>query len=547
MSKENISFVDVLKEKIMSGFYPSILVVDKYPWITPTIIGRLAEELGIDLFVILTSQHVVQSVEQSLQHIKEDVEDLGAIILPDYVFGQSLVKDNVFDTAFTLNNVFSKISDQVEKIVVDLSGSDGAIAATTVYSVKKILGDKAVFTVVDTIPLYGIPAYPGSPRWLHKVYVYGDAGIRKKGSIVDDYPKNIEWRGSRGIYIAISKLFNTLTRCGFIETYHNSRRYMPGENSKLEAWIETIGALGEKRRLLMIEELKGPDQNTSNMLYNAWKQISELLDMAIGDKDKQSIDRLVMQIQRYVGAADLIIKESASSSPQWFDHEGEKLHRIILRSTGERNKLAVVPDTNLFYQGLHMVLLKASIRQGSPWSTLRNISVYIPRCAETEINGKVAETNPDAGGLQRVSYIMALLANRALLETKYYYDAKTLSATAQPCEASMAVEAPNLPEHRILLITADHKAFTAWQTLNVCRGKVACAYIGHSDKPLDTDTIYGRFYASIASSILLYVSSLFLPVTVKGSSGEARLIVKNLKGSSAPIVSVHRIRNDEKL
>lgn len=544
MSKNSVSFIDVLTEKIISGFYPSIIVVDKYPWITPTIIGRLAEELGIDLFAILTSQHVVRAVDESLQHIREDVEDLGSIILPDYAFGQSLIKDNVFDTAFTLNRIFSRIRDHTERVVIDLTGSDGAIAATTIYSVKKMLGNKAVLTVVDTIPLYGIPAYPGSPRWLHKVYMYGDTQTKKRESIVDEYPKNIEWRGSRGIYIALSKIFNTLTKCGCMEIYHDSRREIPNQSGKLEAWIETIGALGEKRRLFIIEELTGPDQNTSNMLYNAWKQISELLDMTIGDKDKQSIDRLIMQIQRYVGAADLIIKESASSSPQWFDHEGEKLHRIIIRSTSEKNKLAIVPDTNLFYQGLHMVLLKASIRQGSPWSTLRNISVYVPRCAETEINGKVAETNPDAGGLQRVSYIMALLANRALLETKYYYDAKTLSATAQPCEASMAVEAPNLPEQRILLITADHKAFTAWQTLNVCRGKVACAYIGHSDKPLDTDTIYGRFYASIASSLLLYVSSLFLPVTMRGSRGEVRLIVKNLKGSSAPIVSVHRIKTE---
>ncbi len=535
-------FIEKIDELFSSSSLPSLVVIDKYPWTTPTIVGRLVEELGTDHLLILTNKHVSRNVVESLEHIGENLRAHNAVVVVDSMYGCSLIRDNIFDTVFNINKLLNGLRDKVNKIVIDLTGGDGSIATAIIYSAQKILGDRVVLTIIDNIPLYGIPAYPGSPRWLHRVYVYGDSRVKGRGPIVNEYPRNIEWRGSRGVYIALSKVFNTLTSCGCIETYYMDRRSIISGNNRLEAWIGMIGAMGEKRRLFSLDELNGPDQNTSSMMYNAWKNISELLSLSMGDVDKQSIDRLIMQIQRYVGAADLVIKEAASSSPQWFDSVGEKLHRIILSSSSEKNRLAVVPDTNLFYQGIHMVLLKASIRQGNPWSPLRNVSIYIPICAETEINGKVAETNPDSGGLQRISYIMALLANRALLETRYYYDAKILPATSQPCEASMAVEAPTLPEQKILLITADHKAFTAWQTLNICRGKVACGYIGHSDKPLDTDTIYGRFYTSISLSLLLYASSLFLPVTLKGSRGEAKLIVKSLKGSNAPVISVHRLK-----
>jgi hypothetical protein len=535
-------FIEKINGLFSSSSLPSLVIIDKYPWTTPTIVGRLVEELGTDHLLILTNKHVSRDVIESLEHIDENLKAYNSMVIVDSMYGYSLIQDNIFDTVFNINKLLNSLRDRVNKIVIDLTGSDGSIATAIIYSAHKILGDRVVLTTIDNIPLYGIPAYPGSPRWLHRVYVYGNNKVEGKGPIVNEYPRNIEWRGSRGIYIALSKVFNTLTSCGCVETYYMDRRSIVSRNNRLEAWISMIGAMGEKRRLFSLDELNGPDQNTSSMIYNAWKNISELLSLSMNDVDKQSIDRLIMQIQRYVGAADLVIKEAASSSPQWFDSVGEKLHRIILSSSSEKNRLAIVPDTNLFYQGIHMVLLKASIRQGNPWSPLRNVSIYIPICAETEINGKVAETNPDSGGLQRISYIMALLANRALLETRYYYDAKTLPATSQPCEASMAVEAPTLPEQRILLITADHKAFTAWQTLNICRGKVACGYIGHSDKPLDTDTIYGRFYTSISLSLLLYVSSLFLPATLKGSRGEVKLLVKSLKGSNAPVISVHRLK-----
>ncbi|MEM4817034.1 MAG: hypothetical protein QXU77_05765, partial [Desulfurococcaceae archaeon] len=117
-----------------------------------------------------------------------------------------------------------------------------------------------------------------------------------------------------------------------------------------------------------------------------------------------------------------------------------------------------------------------------------------------------------------------------------------LNAVAQPCEVSVAVEASTLPESKILLVTADHKAFTAWQTLNICRGKVICIYIGHSDNALEVNNIYGRFYVSIAISMLLYVASILVPVSIIGSRDTIRLTVKNLRGTTAPVIAINRVK-----
>jgi len=534
-----LSFLNSVVDKYSK---PGVVVINKYPWIIPTIIGRINEELGVDLFIIITDQYVVDYVEDGLQHVK----DFSVDIVTDYRYGGSLIRDNVFDTIFMFNKLFKVLSSESSKeIVVDLTGSDGSIASTAMFSAIKTLGDRAKFTLIESIPMYGIPAYPGSPRWLHKIYVYGEKPENPSLDVNIAYPRTIEWRGSRGIYIAFSKLFNALTPAGYYEAYHSDRRVYPSESNYMEIYCHSNLSFENRYRLAIVNELLGPDENTANMLYNAWKTVSEVLAHDLGERDKTSIDRMIMQIQRYVGAADLIVKQAISPNNHYMDWINEKLHRIILGLANEKQPIAVVPDTNLFYQGIHMALLKASIRSGSPWSSIRGATIYVPKCAETEINGKVAELNVEAGGLQKVSYIMALLANRALLETKYYYGAETLYAVAQPCEVSVAVEASTLPEGRVLLITADHKAFNAWQTLNVCRGKVSCIYIGHSSKPLETDTIYGRFYASVALSLLVYVTSLFTPITIHGSKSTVRLLVKSLKGTTAPVISVSKIKEKE--
>ena len=528
----------VLEEKLSEHENVCTVIVNKYPWIIPTIIGRVYEEFGTQLFTIITDPYIIEYVRDSLQHIK----DFDVTILADYEHGLPLIHDNVFDTIFRFNKLFKIMADKVRgKVIIDLTGSDGLIASTAMYSASRILGEKATYTLIENIPLYGIPAYPGSPRWLHKLYVYG----QKENGLSDpgiSYPKMIEWRGSRGIYIAFSKMFNALTPPGYYEYYYENKREFSKNESYMEVYSHSNTSFENKQKLVVVNEVTGPDENTSRMLYNAWRIISDLLVYDYGEREKQGIDRIIMQVQRYVGAADLVVKQVASHNNHHMDWVGDKLHRILMRYASEKQPVALVPDTNLFYQGIHMTLLKASIRAGAPWSRIRGLSIYVPKCAETEINGKVAELNADTEGLQRLSYIMALLANRALLETKYYYGGETLNAVAQPCEVAVAVEASTLPEPRILLVTADHKAFNAWQTLNVCRGKVTCVYIGHSDQPLDTSTIYGRFYASIALSLLLYVASLFTPLTIKSSRDSVKLHVKSLKGTSAPIIGVNRVK-----
>ncbi len=544
LSEQPVDPMDRVVEIISSKEVIGIIPISKYSWILPTIIGRLTEEFSIRDYLVLTSPHIIVRRDDVLAHLKGF--GINVIVDSENGLGNTL-NDNVFDTSFHLLRLFNKIAkkDQPSRIIIDLSGCEGQIAIAITYSAEKKIKDRVIYTVIDSIPLYGIPAYPGSPRWLHRVYVFGEPpdSISDEYSVKVDYPRNIEWRGSRGIYIAMSKVFNSVSMKGCYEKLVDERRSILEDGSKIEVWIGELGALEDRRKLYVVDEVKGPDENTARHIYTAWKNIVDLLNRQM--QDRQMLERMIMQIQRYVGAADLVVKEVVSSMPQLQNSIGKKLHRVLLSLTNDKSWIAVVPDTNLFYQGFHMALLKASIRAGQPWAPIRGLSIYIPRCAETEINGKVAETNPDAGIQYRISYTLALLANRALLETKYYYDAESLSATAQPCEAAIAVEAPNLPENRILLLTADHKAFTAWQTLNVCRGKVSCIYIGHSDQPLNTDTIYGKFYTSVALSLLTYVASLFTPVTLKASKATLRLIVKNLKGSNAPVITIHRLESAE--
>jgi len=538
-------FYKVLEEILKQHEDIGLVITNKYPWIIPTVIGRIYEEYSIPVYIVLTDPYVIEHVRSGLQHIK----DYNVAVIADYDHGAPLLSDDVFDTALRMNRLFKILAESARgRIVVDVTGCDGSTAATVMYFATRILGDRAIYTLVENIPLYGIPAYPGSPRWLHKLYVYGSKrvdAVNTAGGVREaSYPKVIEWRGTRGIYIAFSKLFNTLTVPGYCEYFYENKRELVKSGGYIEVYSHSNTSFDVKQKLLVINEVTGPDEVTSRMLYDSWRVISDILACDYRDKDKQIIDRIVMQIQRYTGAADLVVRGVAGSNSggEW---AGEKLHRVLVKLADEKQHLALVPDTNLFYQGIHMVLLKASIRSGVPWSKIKGVTVYIPKCAETEINGKVAEINADTDGLAKLSYMMALLANRAILETKYYYGAEVLNATAQPCEVAVAVEASSLPEHRVLLITADHKAFNAWQTLNICRNKITCMYIGHSDEPLELSSIYGRFYASISIAQLIYVASLFTPITIKSARDTIKITVKTLKGATAPAVSITRVKGEQ--
>ena len=142
-------FTSIVKERIRKHGFSSLVIVNKYPWILPTIIGRLREELGIDLFIVLTSDHVAGQVAESLQHIKSSEVE----IISDLDYNVSIIKDNLFDTVLSLNRLANEINsiDNGKKIVVDLTGSDGAIAVTAMYSIRNILGEKAFFTIVKNV------------------------------------------------------------------------------------------------------------------------------------------------------------------------------------------------------------------------------------------------------------------------------------------------------------------------------------------------------------------------------------------------------------
>lgn len=536
----NHGLLNALNNKVQGLRRVGLILVSKNPWVLPTVIGRLFEEYGLSLYVVLTNSYVVEDVEKTL----ELLEDFKVDILLDYEHGQSLIRDNVFETVFNVSRILSRLTSMVDEVVIDVTCADSTVASATVFVASKNIDEgKTCFTHVDGIHLNGIPAYPGSPRWLHKVYVHGSKGIHEeiRNSTLSS-PTMIEWRGSRGIFVAVSKLINSITKTGLLEHYDGKQRRIIGEDdATLTVNIHSNLSFNEKHRFVSLKVKQGPDDSTSSMIYNSWKTLAEVLSKDLIDVDRKAIDRIVMQIQRYSGSTDLVVKQTTPMVDEGFINQ--KLHRVLYELALSKQRVAVVFDTNLFYQGIHMVLLKLSIRSGSPWSAVNGLSIYVPKCAEVEINSKVAKLNPDAGGLQKLYYVMSLLANRSILEARYYYNAQSLEAVSQPCEVSIGVEAQTLPEDRVYLLTADRSGFTAWQTLNVCRGKVTCMYIGHSDKPLDADTAFSKLYLSIALTQLVFTSALFTPVTIESYDNLATLTLKTLKGSTAPVLSVNIVKN----
>ncbi|MGB9827148.1 MAG: hypothetical protein ACPLSM_01355, partial [Thermosphaera sp.] len=251
------------------------------------------------------------------------------------------------------------------------------------------------------------------------------------------------------------------------------------------------------------------------------------------------------------GAVDLIVKEMKPSrveirrddqTREHREYKGWKIHSFLIDLVRQVKKpIGLLPDTNMFYQGFHVTLLKASIKNGHPWSSIDGLRIYIPICAEAEINGKVAESAGEAKGLSLYSYVMALLANRAIDEVKKYYGSFQIPAVSPPCEASIAVVAQNIHEEKAILMTADRKAYNAWQTINVCSDKVLCVYVGHQHKTINIDGLFSKYYASIVLANLLYVSSLFVNLDIVSTQDKLRLSLESLKGSNAPVVKVSRI------
>jgi len=524
--------------------FPAIVPVNFIPWNAATVTGRLTEELGVDGFIFLTRWEVANIVEESLQHIQKEIN---IKYIGDYKFQRSLLKDDIFENSFLIRNVLEVVRwHNKEKVVVDLTMTTGELASATYYALKDLQLDNGstYLTVVTTIPLQGVPAYPGNPRWLHKVHVYGSNRAGWKGvEVVTDPPKIIEWKGTRGIYIAISKLINSLSDRRIVEVFDGHKKESPERDPDVVEFYVQDEIENERKRLVSVETSVGPDEETSKLLYNSWRTIYDVVSKKVREEgEARSIERILKQLQRLTGSADLVVSNIMSQELGLESYKRTKLHAFIRHLREEYGNVAVLPDTNMFYQGLHMSLLKASIRNSSPWSPVPNVEVYVPICAEAEVNGKIAATSSTSETLvERFSYIMALMANRVLQEIKYHYKAKTLPAISQPCEASVAVESSNLQQKVVLLLTADRKAFNAWQTFNVCRGNIVCGYIDHDDSPLNTNTLYSKFYASIVLANVVFTTSLFTRVVARSKKGSVVLNVNKLRGATAPSIAINRL------
>lgn len=533
------AFLRKLGDLAAGSRLPAVAAINFAPWNAATVVGRLMEELGVDAFVFLTRWEAAGEVEESLQHVQREVE---VRYLADYKVDKSLLRDNPIDNSFLFSKVLSTLEAAGKReFVVDLTMSSGELAASIWGALKSLnpsSGLRPLVTAVDSIALRGIPAYPGNPRWLHRVYVYGadQGGPGERKSIVADPPRVIEWKGTRGLYVAVSKLINSLTVGGIAEFFDGSRRRGPGGDRARVSAFAVGRVTGEKRRLLSIDPVEGPDDEAASMMYNSWKALYEAVGEGMGEGELKVLERILRQLQRLTGSADLVVGDVATQGGE--AARGEKLHAFIRELREEHGGVAVVPDTNLFYQGIHMSLLKASIRDNAPWSPIPGVNIYVPACAEAEINGKIAAYSASSSGMERYAYVMALLANRVLQEVRHMYEAETLPAISQPCEASVAVEAPSLRERAVALLTADKKAFSAWQTYNVCRNNVYCVYVDHSDRPLNTGTLFSKFYASVVAANVIFAASLFVPVTVESELGSVKVAYHRLRGATAPSVVV---------
>uniref|UniRef100_A0A7J3XXM5 Uncharacterized protein n=1 Tax=Thermogladius calderae TaxID=1200300 RepID=A0A7J3XXM5_9CREN len=538
------SVVKSISEFVKNVNLPALVPVNFIPWNAATVTGRLIEELGVDGFVFLTRWEVADTVEESLQHVQKEISFK---YIGDYKLGRSLLRDDLFENSFLIKNILEGMFEPDRRhVVVDLTMTTGELASASHYALKNLqLADKSIcVTVVETIPLQGIPAYPGNPRWLHKVYIYGSNRVDWKGvEVVTEPPKIIEWKGTRGVYIAVSKLMNSLAGRRILELFDGMKKEVPEREEELIEIYLVDSIENENKKLLSVETLRGPDEETASLLYNSWRAILEVASKKTRlEEEVKVLERILKQLQRLTGAADLVVEDIASQEIDLNSYKRVKLHAFIRHLREEYGNVAVLPDTNMFYQGFHMSLLKASIRNNSPWSPLPNVEIYIPVCAEAEINGKIATTSSTSQALpERYSYIMALLANRVLQEVKYHYKARALPAISQPCEASMAVESSNLQHKVILLITADRKAFNAWQTFNACRGNIVCGYVDHSNAPLNTSSHYSKFYASIVLANVVFTTSLFTRVMVKSKKNTVVLDGNRLKGATAPSITISKI------
>lgn len=517
----------------------AILPVHAFQHSVATVINRLSEEFNLRDFVVLTRRELVSDVLNSLKQYDAG-ED--ANILIDYMLSGSLLKDNVFEDSFIMDLLLSRLVNHVKTVYIDLTMTNAAFAIIARSLENRYPSARFIYTHVDSIPLPGVPQYPYSPKWMHKVYVQGiqgsgDNALSSSADRVDTLGAvEIKWSSTKGLFEQFSKLFNAVNRVRLVEALVEGRRQELSEDHLMTIYAINTRT-GERRKFIEMNLREGPDEQAVNMMMANWKVLTELLGEQEPGMDKSVLERILKQYQRYTGAVDLVIREISGKENVAQDFEGWKLHGVFIEMVRRtRRPVAILPDTNLFYQGLHLTFLKASIKSGAPWSPVENVKIYVPACAEAEINGKITESSGNATGLARYYYIMALLAHRALNEIKSYYKAGLIPAVSQPCEASIAAMWQSLPEEKVLLITADKKAFTAWNTLNVCNDEAICIYAGHRNKPLNVDSLYSKLYATIVLFQQIYVASVFTPLELRIGKKVLYSKTTSLEGSASPVI-----------
>lgn len=537
-------FVSFLRDRLAGKDEASIIPAYAFHWNVATIINRLWEELSVSEHVILTRRETADEVLATLARypIPQEVS-----VHVDSAIAGSLLRDSIFENLFLMDALIASIEDIVKRIYIDLSSTHGSFSLIAKNIERKHEKVQFTYTHVDAIPLPNLPQYPMSPKWIHKVYVHSGyiAGRPSEPKAVreaDNGPLReiIPWSTSRGIFERFSRILNAIANARLMEVLVEGKREEVSENHRIDIYAISPYTK-ERKRFISVNSRNGPDEEVVNQMMGSWKIITEILSKSAPDIDEQVIERILMQYQRYTGSVDIIVREIEGKLPGVRDYEGWKLHSLFTELYRRvRKPIAVLPDTNMFYQGLHLVFLKTSIKNGIPWTPIEGIRPYIPICAEAEINSRIAKSSADASGLSRYYYIMALLAHRALNEIKVNYRANLLPAVSQPCEASMAVE-QKLPEELVILVTADKKAYNAWKTLDVCKDRAICIYAGHKNKPLNVDGLFSKLYASIVLTQQIYVASAFVPLEISSNNRRLLVTATSLSGHDAPVVSVSEI------
>lgn len=538
------AFTSFLRDRLAGKDEVSVIPAYAFHWNVATVINRLSEELSVKDHVVLTRRETADEVLAILTKYPIP-QEIGVHV--DSAIAGSLLRDSIFENLFLMDALIASIEGIVKHIYIDLSATHGSFSLIAKNIEGKHGGVQFTYTHVDAIPLPNLPQYPMSPKWIHKVYVHsgyvsskasepGVAGEADNGPLREVIP----WSTSKGIFERLSRILNSVANAKLMEMLVEGKREEVAGNHRIDIYAISPYTK-ERKRFITVNSRDGPDEEVVNQMMSSWKIITEIISRSAPDIDEQVIERILMQYQRYTGSVDIIVREIEGKLLGVRDYEGWKLHSLFTELYRRTKKpIAVLPDTNMFYQGLHLVFLKTSIKNGIPWTPIEGIRPYIPICAEAEINSRIAKSSADASGLSKYYYIMALLAHRALNEVKLNYRANPLPAVSQPCEASIAVE-QKLPEDLVVLVTADKKAYNAWKTLDVCKDRAICIYAGHRNKPLNIDGLFSKLYASVVLTQQIYVASSFVPLEI--SSNNRRLLVSatSLSGHDAPVVSVNEV------